>query len=79
MEISDANSIIASREMGQEGSGMEPWPQHKIQNLQSRGKTEKRWEDEINEFLRTEGIEEQTNIDERNNDAWIKTAKDQKG
>ena len=30
------------------------------------------------EFLRTERIEEETNNDERKNDAWIKTAKDQK-
>ena len=39
---------------------------------------EKRWEDEINEFLRTERIEEETNNDERNHDESIKTEKDQK-
>ena len=33
-----------------------------------------KWED-----VRTEGIEEETNNDERNNDTWIKTVKDQKG
>ena len=38
----------------------------------------KKWEHEINEFLRTESIEDETNNGERNNDAWIKTAKDQK-
>ena len=59
MKISDANSSIASRKTRTEGSGMEAWPQHKIQNLQSRGKTEKRWEDEINEFLRKDRIEEE--------------------
>ena len=75
--MNDANSSII-REVGQESSGMELWPQHKLQNLQSRGKTKKRWEDEINEFLRTARIEEETNNDEINNDAWIKTAKDQK-
>ena len=79
MEISNANSSIISRKMGLESSGMEPWPQHKIQNLQSHGKTKKKkWEDEINEFLRMERVEEETNNDERNKDAWIKTAKDQK-
>ena len=56
MEFSGANSSITSRKMG---SGMEPWPQHRISNLQSRGKTTERWEDEINEFLRTERIEEE--------------------
>ena len=50
----------------------------KNKTLHSRGKTEKRWEYEINEFLRSERIEEETNDVERNNDAWIKTAKDQK-
>ena len=39
----------------------------------------KKWEDEINDFLRLEGTEEAKSNEERNNDAWIKTAKDQKG
>ena len=32
---------MSEERWARESSGMEPWPQHKIQNLQSRGKTEK--------------------------------------
>ena len=76
MEISDA-SIDARREMGQESSGMELWPQHKNQNIQSRWKTKKKMGDEINGFLRPEETEETKGNDVRNNDTWIKMAKDQ--
>ena len=39
----------------------------------------KRWEDEINDFFRPERTEDEINNVERNNNEWIKTAKDQKG
>ena len=51
----------------------------KYKTCRAVGRPKKRWEDEINDFLRMEGIEEATCNDERNNDEWIKTAKDQKG
>ena len=73
MEISDANSSNARREVGQESSRTEPWPQYRIQILQSRRKTEKRWQDEVHDFLRPEGTEEATSNQDRKNDAWIKT------
>ena len=38
----------------------------------------KRWEDEINDFLRPERTEDEISNVERNNE-WIKTAKDQEG
>ena len=72
MEIGDANSINATKKQGKESSGMEPWPQHKNQNLQSQ----KRSEDEINDFLRPEEIDESKGNDARNNDTWIKISKE---
>ena len=39
------------------------------------GRPKKGCEDEINEFLRTEGIEEETNNDERNNDVGSRQRK----
>ena len=49
---------VSEGKMGKESSGMEPQPQHKNQNLQSRRKAKKRWEDEINDFLRPEETDE---------------------
>ena len=39
----------------------------------------KRWEDEINDFLRSERTDDAIHNVERNNNEWLKTAKDQKG
>ena len=43
------------------------------------GRPKKRWEDEINDFLRPERTEDEISNVERNNNEWIKTAKDQEG
>ena len=51
----------------------------KTQKLQSRRKTKKKWEDEINDFLRPEETYETEGTDVRNNDTWIKIAKNQIG
>ena len=40
--------------MDKESSKMEPRSQHQVPNKQTSGKTKKRWEDEINEFLKLE-------------------------
>ena len=53
-------------------------PAKKKTKLAQPWEDRKRWEYEINEFLRSERIDEETNDVERNNDAWIKTTKDQK-
>ena len=41
------------------------------------GRPKKRWEDDINDFLRPERIEDETRNVERNNNEWLKIAKDQ--
>ena len=47
----------------------------KYKTYRAVGRPRKRWEDEINDFL----ISDAKNNVERNNNGWIKTAKDQKG
>ena len=44
----------------------------------SVGRPRKRWEDDINEFGRTDETEESKGNDLKNNDTWIWAAKDQK-
>ena len=58
-------------------AGMEPRTQLKIQDQQIDWQTKKRWEDDINEFLKIE--DETENLTESNNQmnkTWINTAKD---
>ena len=47
------------------------------QTYRAVGRPNKRWEDEINDFLRPERTKEEASNVERNNDDWIRTAKDQ--
>ena len=42
------------------------------------GRPRKRWEDDINQFLKPEETEETKGNDLKNNDTWIMVAKDQK-
>ena len=57
---------------------MESGPHHRNQSKQSGGKTEKRWEDDINEFFKPEEMEGTKGNDLQNNDIWIWAAIDQK-
>ena len=43
------------------------------------GRPKKRWEDEVDDCLRPERTEDEIRNVERNNNEWIKTAKDQEG
>ena len=61
--------------MGKESSRMEPQPQHQTPDIQTSEKTKKRWEDEINVFLKPEETEETKGNEIKNNDTWIKVAK----
>ena len=58
--------------MGKESGRMEPRPQHQAPDIQTSGKTKKRWEDEINEFQKPEETEEMKGNEMKNNDTWIK-------
>ena len=65
--------------MGKESSRMESWPQHQNHDMQSSRKTKKkRWEDEINDFLRPEETEATKGSDRKNNDTrvWVAKQKD---
>ena len=46
----------------------------KYKTCRAVGRPRKRWEDEINDFLRSDRIDSATNTIERNNNGWIKTA-----
>ena len=52
-------------------SRMESRTQQQNQNEQSCRKTKKRWEDEINEFLKSEETEATKGSGIKNNDTWI--------
>ena len=60
-------------------AGWNPELSMKYKTYRAVGRPRKRWEDEINDFLRSERTEDVLNNDERNNNEWIMTAKDQKG
>ena len=51
----------------------------KYKTYKAVGRPKKRWEDEINDFLRPERTEDETRNVERNNNERIRSAKDQKG
>ena len=51
----------------------------KYKTHRAMGRPKKRWEDDINDFLRPERTEDEINNVERNNNERIKTAKDQEG
>ena len=50
----------------------------KIKTQKTVGRPTKRWEDEINDFLRSEETEESRGNDLKNNDTWIKIAQNQR-
>ena len=50
----------------------------KTRTYRAVGRPRKRWEDEVNDILRLGETEETRGNDTRNNDTWIKIAKDQK-
>ena len=58
-------------------AGWNPELSMQYKNNRVVGRPRKRWEDEINDFLRPERIENAINNIERNNNGWIKTEKDQ--
>ena len=51
----------------------------KYKTYRAVGRPKKRWEDEINNFLRPERTEDERSNVKKNNNEWIKTAKDQEG
>ena len=59
---------------------MEPRFEFKTQDKQSDWKTEKKWEDDINEFLKQEFEENENPIERSNqtNKTWINIAKDRR-
>ena len=50
----------------------------KHQTYRPVGRPKKRWEDEINDFLKPEETEETKGNEKKNNDTWIKVAKIEK-
>ena len=56
-----------------------PASAQKPRTCRAVGRPKKRWEDEINDFLRPEETYETKGNDVRNNDTWIKIAKNQIG
>ena len=51
----------------------------KYKTYRATGRPRRRWEDDINEFLKPERTEDEISDVERKNNEWIKTAKDQEG
>ena len=78
MEISDDNCITPEVRMDKESSKMESRTQHWSKSKQKSGKFIKRWEDDINEFLKPEEADETRGNDLKSKDAWIEVAEDQK-
>ena len=60
-------------------AGWNPEFSMQYKTYRAMGRPRKRWEDEIGDFPRSERTEDVMDNFERNNNEWIKTAKDQKG
>ena len=75
MAISDENRIATGRKMGNEYSWMNPELSTKIKTYRAVRRPKTRWEDEISEFLMSEETETTTGNDMKNNNTWIKVAK----
>ena len=54
---------------------MNPELSTKYKTYRAVGRPKRRWEDEINEFLKPEETETPTGNDMKNNNTWIKVAK----
>ena len=57
-------------------SNMESRPQHWMQSSRAVRRPRKRWEDDVNQFFKLEETEETKGNDVKNNDTWIRVAKD---
>ena len=71
VETGEENSNTAKRKMGKEHNRMESRTQQQNQDQQSSRKTKKKWEDEINELLKSEEAEATKGSDVKNKDTWI--------
>ena len=55
-----------------------PWTGQQHQNTKTGRETKKKWEDDLNEFLKTEETQERTKYDLMNNNIWMMEAKIQR-
>ena len=60
-------------------AGWNPELSTKYKTYRAVGSPKKRWDDEINDFLSPERTEDEISNVERNNNEWVKAAKDQEG
>ena len=79
METSDENRTSLEERWVVKAAGWNSEFSMQYKTYRAMGRPRKRWEDEINDFLRSERTEDVMDNIERNNNEWIKTAKDQKG
>ena len=77
MEICNEDRFTPRNKMDKKSSKMESRPQHWSQSKQV-GRPRKRWEDDINQVLKSEETEKTKENDMKTNDAWIWPAKDKK-
>ena len=76
MVLGNENCIVTRREMGNEKQ--QDGTLHSARNTKiyrATGRPKKRWEEEISDFLKAEGAEETNGNKIKNNDTWIKVAK----
>ena len=78
METSYENGLTHRSMMDKTSCKMEPRPQLHDENKRSVGRPRKRWEDDINQVVRTDETKESKGSDMKKNDTWIRAAKEQK-
>ena len=76
MENSDENRFATGERWTVKAAEWNPELSTKYQTHRTVGRPRKRWEDEINEFLKPEETEATTGNDMKKNNTWIKVAKD---
>ena len=76
MEISDENRIATDERWVVKAAEWNPELGTKYQTNRAVGRPKKRWEDEINEFLKPEETEATTGNDMKNHNTWIEVEED---
>ena len=78
MDVSDEVRVTPRIKMKKKSSNMDPGLSIGAKATRGVGRPKKRWEDDINQFLKPEEIEETRGNNLKSNDTWVRAAKDQK-
>ena len=78
VEIGNENRFKPRRKIDRKAATLNPGLSIETKKTNRKvGRPKKRWEDDINQFVKPDETEEKRGSDLKNNDTWLKAAKDQ--